>query len=299
MITREMIYDDAASLGVDPASVLAVAEVESNGSGFLADGRPAILFEALWFHKFTGGKFDASHPDISSPVWDRSLYKGGAAEWGRLNAAIELDAEAAFKSASYGAFQIMGFNYAACGFQSVTMFFSAMKRGLDEQVAAFTAFIKANPAMLQALRLKDWKTFARLYNGPGAVASYSAKIADAYAKYADQPRPEEGPPAPVADPTLKPKSAMSSTTVLTTGTAALGTATVVGQNLQPAIDAMNTTANTISQAKSSWDALKDAFAMFDNGHIFTVFVLALVIGGLLYVGIRYIHKARNGDVVVR
>jgi hypothetical protein len=175
-----------------------VAEVESNGGGFLADGRPAILFEALWFHKFTNGQFDASHPGISSPVWDRSLYKGGSAEHDRLFEAIQLDAEAAFKSASWGAYQVMGFNYAACGFASVAAFVSAMRRDLDSQTAAFTAFIRSNPQMLQALKAKDWQTFARLYNGPGQVAAYAAKIQAAYAKHAAQQA--EGPPIPAVNP---------------------------------------------------------------------------------------------------
>lgn len=201
MITREMILDDAARLGVEPAEVLAVAEVESNGGGFLPDGRPVILFEALWFHKLTGGRFDGGYPQISAPVWDRSLYRGGTAEWDRLNMAMQLDAAAALQSASWGAFQIMGFNYRACGFGSVTQFVDAMRRNLDDQIAAFTAFIQANPAMHQALRAKDWTTFARLYNGPGAVATYAAKIATAYQLHARKVASLE-PPIPDADPTL-------------------------------------------------------------------------------------------------
>lgn len=201
MITREMILDDAERLGVEPAVVLAVAEVESNGGGFLPDGRPAILFEALWFHKFTNGAFDVSHPNISSATWDRSLYEGGVAEWNRLAEAIALDPEAALKSASWGAFQIMGFNHAACGFQDVRGFVDALSRNLDAQVGAFTAFVQANPPMLQALRSRDWTTFARLYNGPGAVASYAAKIETAWRLHA-RDEAEAEPPIPDADPTL-------------------------------------------------------------------------------------------------
>jgi hypothetical protein len=219
MITRELVLDDALSLSVDTNAVLAVAEVESANSGFLSDGRPAILFEAQWFHHFTGGQYDASHPGISSPTWNRALYKGGYGEWDRLNEAMALDAEAALKSASWGAFQIMGMNFAACGFGSVDAYVSAEKQSINSQIAAFTAFIGSNPGLLQAMRSKDWQTFARLYNGPGAVASYSAKIGQAYQMHARGivPAPAgllsvEGPPIPDADPTGPPVGYMETST---------------------------------------------------------------------------------------
>jgi hypothetical protein len=41
------------------------------------DWRPKILFEAHWFHKFTNGIYDKSHPNISSSVWNKELYYYG------------------------------------------------------------------------------------------------------------------------------------------------------------------------------------------------------------------------------
>ena len=41
----------ATKLGVDIASVRAVASVESNGKGMFPDGRPAILFERHIFYR--------------------------------------------------------------------------------------------------------------------------------------------------------------------------------------------------------------------------------------------------------
>src|SRR5690606_34779310 len=62
-------YQRAASaLGVDVATVRAVADVESSGGGFLADGRPKILFERHIFARETGGRFNQSHPGISGPA---------------------------------------------------------------------------------------------------------------------------------------------------------------------------------------------------------------------------------------
>lgn len=205
MITREMAAVEAAGLGIETACVLAVAEVESANGGFLAPGKPAILFEALWFHNFTQGRWDATHPGISSPVWDRSLYRGGLGEWARLEEAQQLDVVAAWKSASWGTFQIMGFNYAACGFASVNDFVAAMKTDVAAHLAAFVSLVRHTPGLLPALQAKDWTTFARIYNGPGAVAQYAAKISTAYQMHARLdaaynaaiPAPPEALPAPV------------------------------------------------------------------------------------------------------
>ncbi len=171
----------AAALGCDRGAILAVVHVESAGSGFLADGRPKILFEATVFHRLTGGRFDGTAPDLSSPTWNRALYKGGAAEYKRLQAAMALDEDAALCSASWGMFQVMGENFHACGFASVTDFVAAMVAGEGRQLDAFVAFVKASPAMAQALAAHDWAGFARHYNGPGYQENhYDTKLATAY-----------------------------------------------------------------------------------------------------------------------
>lgn len=290
----------ANKLGCEAAVVLAVAEIESGGRHDLPDGRPQILFEAQWFSKLTGHRYDASHPGISSPTWNRALYKGGVAEWGRLEAALALDANAALQSASWGLFQIMGFNFKACGFATVEDFVAFIKGPDDADMEAFINFVRANPAILQAMRDKDWKAFAQNYNGPGAVASYSAKIADAYMRSAGATdRADAGPPIPVADPTQQARPPIASKTVVSTAAAGLGATTIIAENAQPAIDAVKATASTIQQAGSAWSGLKDALKIFDNGHVFTVAILVVVVGLLLWVGIRYWRKARRGDVVVQ
>jgi hypothetical protein len=174
----------ALKLGVDEACLRAVAAVESSGSGFLPkpSDLPKILFEGHHFHRLTKGRFDASSPGLSYPRWDRSKYKGLLGEWERLDAACLLDRHSALQSASWGAFQIMGFNYALCGFNDIEEFVAAHKAGAEEQMAAFAHFI-SRPVFLDALRSNDWKKFARAYNGPGyAKNSYDRKLAAAFAR---------------------------------------------------------------------------------------------------------------------
>ena len=121
------VVAEAAALQCEPAAVWAVCDVESNGSGFLADKRPRILFEAHLFGRLTAHHWDAAHPNVSSAAWNRALYgAGGAHQYDRLAEAIGLDRKAALEAASWGLFQILGLNFAACGFASVEDYVAAM-----------------------------------------------------------------------------------------------------------------------------------------------------------------------------
>ncbi len=176
----------AESLDCEIACVKAVTEVEAQGSGFYRSGRPKILFEAHIFSKRTRHKYDATHPDISSPKWDRKLYKGGEREYERLEKAMALDRFAALESASWGLFQIMGFNYRTAGFDSVDAYVEAMFESEGRQLDAFVNFIKA--AKLDGhLRAKLWARFAQGYNGPAyAENEYDKKLLAASEKYPRQ-----------------------------------------------------------------------------------------------------------------
>jgi len=181
------LHTAALALGCDVGAVQAVLTVETGGEGgFLPDGsgRPRILFEAEVFSRLTAGRFDATHPDISSPVPNQSLYEGGAAEYDRLAEAVTLDRGAALQAASWGLFQVLGENYGICGFADVAGFVAAMAAGEGEQLAAFTAYCRsARDGLPAALAAHDWATFAYGYNGPGYAANgYDVRLAAAYAR---------------------------------------------------------------------------------------------------------------------
>lgn len=173
----------AQALDCEAAVIDAVLRVETGGAGgFLADGsgRPRILFEAHLFARATGNRYNTSHPDISSPSWNRALYLGGAAEYGRLARAVALDRGAALKSASWGLFQILGRNHVPAGFRAVEHFVSAMATGEDAQLAAFTSFCNSE-GLAAYLRARAWAAFARRYNGPQfAENRYADKLELAY-----------------------------------------------------------------------------------------------------------------------
>ena len=175
--------DLARALDIEEAALRAVAEVEASGSGFLPApnaGLPKILFEGHAFHRLTGGRFSASHPDISYPKWDRRKYSGSLlGEWRRLEAACRLDRPAALQSASWGLFQIMGFNYPYCGYADVEAFVAAQHESAARQLEAFSRFV-SRPPYLAALHTRNWAAFARAYNGPGyAQNKYDTRLAQA------------------------------------------------------------------------------------------------------------------------
>ena len=172
----------AARLQCEAAAIRAVCDIESAGGGFLPDKRPKILFEAQVFSRLTQHRWDATHPTVSSPVWNRALYgAAGVHQYDRLAEAAALDRDAALQSASWGMFQVLGMNFAQCGFASAADFVAAMCEGEGDQLAAFCVFCEKG-GLDRFLRAHDWTRFALAYNGPGEAANdYDAKLASAYA----------------------------------------------------------------------------------------------------------------------
>jgi hypothetical protein len=179
-LTSTEIGDAATRMAVESACVRAVLKVESKGSGFGPDGRPLILFEPHIFSRLTNHIYDTSNPTVSYKTWKERPYpKTQADRYKQLAEAYALDKEAALSSASWGLFQIMGMNYAACGFTSATSFVSDMAQSEARMLAAFEQFVRTNK-ILDELQAKDWAGFARVYNGPGQVDVYAKLLSDAY-----------------------------------------------------------------------------------------------------------------------
>lgn len=178
-------------LSCELAALKAVQQVETGGrGGFFAPGKPAILFEGhiFWSQLKKRGLNPADYvtgnETVLYPKWSRQYYKGGIGEYDRLEQARKINREAADASASWGMFQIMGFNYAACGEESVESFVQSMRESEYKQLLLFASFIKKNPPMLRALQCGDWAEFAKRYNGPAyAQNGYDVKLEAAYRKF--------------------------------------------------------------------------------------------------------------------
>lgn len=182
----------AKLLDVETAALKAVQEVETGGKGgFFAPGKPAILFEGhiFWRELKKRGIHPEDHlkgnENILYPKWEKGHYIGGIREYDRVEQARKINKEAADASASWGMFQVMGFNHAACGEKSVAGFVDAMVKSEFNQLLLAGRFIHQSRQMHAALQAKDWATFAKCYNGPGyAENRYDEKLEKAYGKYA-------------------------------------------------------------------------------------------------------------------
>lgn len=190
-LSEEDFVKIAALLDVEVAALKSVKEVESGPLGaFVAPAKPTILFEGhiFWSQLKQRGispdKFAPGNTDILYPAADRSQYQGGLAEYDRLARAIKINREAALCSASWGMFQIMGFNHTACGVNDVCSFVELMKQSETMQLLLSARFVHSQKSMEAALRSKNWPEFARLYNGPKYRQNhYDEKLAAAYGKY--------------------------------------------------------------------------------------------------------------------
>jgi hypothetical protein len=188
-ITEKDYVRAAKALNIKTAAVKAVKEVESSGNGFLVTGEVKILFEPHIFWKqlkvqgLDPAKLQKANPDIIYLKWGEKPYGKVSAQWGRLNRAIAINRQAALRSCSWGLFQIMGFNFKACGCTNVDDFVKKMALSEGSQLDLFVNYIKSS-FLDDELRVLDWRGFAKQYNGPQYEKNqYHIKLDRAYQKY--------------------------------------------------------------------------------------------------------------------
>ena len=188
-LTEEQIQSQARALGIEAAALKAVIEVECKGSGFNADNTPVILFERHVMRQRLiandqskiADQMMIKRPDLcSKSTGGYGLY---SAQHGRLNAAAQYHRASALESASWGIGQVMGYHWKALGYESLQSFINAMYKDEASQLDVMCRYIKVN-GLVNALKNKDWKAFARGYNGSGyAKNNYDVKLANAYIKW--------------------------------------------------------------------------------------------------------------------
>jgi hypothetical protein len=179
-------------IGVSPGAAVAVLCVESGGRAF--DGaRMIIRFEAHIFYKHWGKKnpdafrrvfrFDEDEPWKEQQYDDGAGFrpihdKGQAREWEVFDAARKLDRNAALRSISMGAPQIMGFNHGIIGYDDVEEMFDRFQDARFQILGMFD-FIKGSGSaspMVQALQQENYEAFATRYNGAGQASIYGSRI---------------------------------------------------------------------------------------------------------------------------
>jgi hypothetical protein len=170
-------------IGVGEDEVHALMEVEAGSSGFDSQDRPKMLFEPHVFYRNLSGENRelAEAKGLAYRGWRPGNYPRDS--YPRLTDAMEIDPEAALKAASWGRGQILGENYAICGYPTV---FDMVQAFMDDEathIAAMIEFIVANN-IDDDLRAHRWEAVARVYNGPGyAKHNYHGRLAAAYARW--------------------------------------------------------------------------------------------------------------------
>ena len=176
----------ANKLGVDVATIRAVLEVETAGAGFDAKKRLKLLFEPHIFYKQLGlgpERDEAVKKGLAYAKAGTRLYPPLSKRYDQISAAIAINETAALNSASWGLPQIMGFNHEGAGFQSAKAMVTSMLEGEDQQLEAF-ANLLSDWKLSEALKNRDWRSFALKYNGPNTLKNgYDKKLRAAFEKF--------------------------------------------------------------------------------------------------------------------
>ncbi len=215
-------------INIDPGIAVAVVATESGGQASGAAGRMTIRFEnhLFWFRWGINNaavynqffQFDATvnwqghkyRPDTSSPWLD--VHANQDSEYAALGIARGLNDSIALSSISMGLVQILGSNFAACGYTSSQAMYDSFSADPRNQLIGFFNFVANDPVKITAMQQKDYATFATRYNGSGQVQFYAGLIrdyVDAFNSLIVQPATE----TPTTPPPAQPIKGMANTLI--------------------------------------------------------------------------------------
>jgi hypothetical protein len=162
--------------------LLTIARVEG--------GRPSALrFEPhLFLRKVPGAAIDYTPGSDFCPekrngkCIDTVSYVGSETNRSAFEKAYAIDPQAAIRSTSFGSFQVIP----AGNLEHLSEDPQAFLDRFDNEPESLSydmleAFIEADPRLVEAAENQDWRTFARIYNGPKAdEQGYPEKFAATY-----------------------------------------------------------------------------------------------------------------------
>jgi hypothetical protein len=202
----------ATQLKVEVAAVKAIVMQECSGTPFEENGLPKIRYERHRFfallklnherreaeatlasHK-QGVKrkavpFKNPYPQFPDLCFPQAGGYGaeGLHQYEKLTRAANLDFDLAIQACSWGGFQILANEYAACGCATSFEFANKFMTGSEGQAEIFTLFMKnVKPHGVAALRSHDWEAVASAYNGDNwrdSNPDYATNLVKFYDKY--------------------------------------------------------------------------------------------------------------------
>ncbi len=197
----QSIGDFAKELNIDPNVYKTFIDVESDGRFYdKKTGLPPIRFELHEFKKNLNNDdtLKAFEKQFGAPDWSggwkgQKMYNSESGkfeyihvdsqqkEWDAFRKAFAIEPGAAIKSTSIGAPQVMGYNYKKLGYETPEQMFVSMNDPIG-QVEVLHRFVETNPKLKKALQSHDFKTAARIYNGPGQKDHYANLLQTTYNK---------------------------------------------------------------------------------------------------------------------
>lgn len=194
-LTEQDYVDAARAINVPPHHLNAIFNKESRGSGFDDKGRLKILFEPHVVSRNTGRKLDnrlfpwvyqgkqiqvhLSYRRWKKPdrqrrhIW-HPYYESPDGQWEMLAMVYALHPDA-LKGASFGGPQVLGETALDLGFHSPLEMIEEMYQGHQAQMGIAIRVIRQK-RLVQALRVGDWETVERRYNGGGQNGAWAADV---------------------------------------------------------------------------------------------------------------------------
>ena len=194
-----LIWGASKVLGIDPLVGEAFIEIESAGQAYVGNDM-VIRFETHVFRDWVARIKPDQLPQVDatfsfgSPPWTNQKWRPPGKDWQPLHdngqqeeraafqLAMTINEEAALRSISMGAGQVLGSNYAMLGYKTPREMYEAFTdkdHGAGNQILGMFAYLRAN-GLIPAAQVKDWKALATGYNGPGQADYYAKILRDKY-----------------------------------------------------------------------------------------------------------------------
>lgn len=181
--------DDMAALAVDlgchPATLEAIAKVESAGFGWFDDGRIKILPEPHKFDDYlpTAKREEALKRGLATASYNATKASGhykrmttkAGPRYEFFARMIAFDERAAYMAISVGTYQIMGFNHEVCGYPTAKAMFEGFVESEANQLRSFGLFL-SDKGLRGALAREDFDQVELKYNGGGLGGSYAKRM---------------------------------------------------------------------------------------------------------------------------
>lgn len=193
------IAKEAKRLKVEEAALKAIVYVESGGRAFAqvnAKPMPLIRWEGHYFYRHlpAGLRSEGIRKGLSArskTAWGEIKNpKSQQARYNLLERAKAIHEEAAYSSCSWGIGQVMGAHWEWLGYKLARDLAERAMSGIEGQLELMIRFIEKR-GLLDEMRERDFRGFARVYNGSGQVDHYAKLMRSAYKRYSGSKAPGE------------------------------------------------------------------------------------------------------------